>query len=176
MTRFGAITFFDLDGKLSILRVACHKCDRAGKYSEAKAKLIERYGPDAKLVDWKDELTLACPRRGNDLVALFDPCGAHFPISKRYPRTPALCARWTSQLRFVADPYRPRGAPRSGPNVTRSTRSPPSIADWSSRSLELCQDAHTGHVASHETRGVPYDAVKLMSRDYLWAILFVERG
>src|SRR5262249_34931722 len=53
-----AIIFGDLDGKLDVLRVACCKCDRAGKYSVAK--LIARYGPNAKLVDWKDELTADC--------------------------------------------------------------------------------------------------------------------
>ena len=77
MPRGGAITFGDLDGKLAVLRVACSKCDRSGQYRVAK--LIERYGPEAKLVDWKDEITKDCPKRANDRVALMDLCGANFP-------------------------------------------------------------------------------------------------
>jgi hypothetical protein len=67
----------DLDGKLDMLRVACRKCDRAGQYSVAK--MIERHGADAKLVDWKDTIAADCSRRANDRVALNDACGAYFP-------------------------------------------------------------------------------------------------
>jgi hypothetical protein len=77
MPRYGAITFGDLDGKLDVLRVACRKCDRSGQYRVAK--LIERYGLDARLVDWKDEITADCPKRANDRAALLDLCGAWFP-------------------------------------------------------------------------------------------------
>jgi hypothetical protein len=51
MSRGGAITFGDLDGKLDVLRVACRKCDRSGQYRVAK--LIERYGPDPDLITLK---------------------------------------------------------------------------------------------------------------------------
>ena len=77
MPRAGAIIFGDLEGKLVLLRVACRKCERKGLYHVAK--LIERYGPDAKLVDWKDQITADCPKRANDRAALLDLCGAHFP-------------------------------------------------------------------------------------------------
>ena len=43
------------------------------------AKLIERYGREAKLVDWKDAITADCPRRANARVVVTDQCGAHFP-------------------------------------------------------------------------------------------------
>jgi hypothetical protein len=76
MPRGGALTFSDLEGKLKLLRVACKKCDRAGQYRVAK--LIERHGLDANLVDWKDALTPDCPKRLNDRVALMDLCGAWF--------------------------------------------------------------------------------------------------
>ena len=39
-------------GELWPSAVACSKCDRRGQYPVAK--LIERYGRDGKLVDWKD--------------------------------------------------------------------------------------------------------------------------
>jgi hypothetical protein len=77
MPRGGALTLGDLEGKLEVLRVACKKCDRVGQYRVAK--LIERHGPDANLVDWKDSLTADCPKRPNDRVALMDLCGAWFP-------------------------------------------------------------------------------------------------
>ena len=77
MPRSGAITFGDLDGTLDVLRVACRKCDRSGQYRVAK--LIERYGPDTKLVDWKDEITAGCPKRASDRAAMLDLCGAWFP-------------------------------------------------------------------------------------------------
>ena len=73
----GAVTLGELARRLAILDVACSKCDRTGQYRVAK--LIDRYGPDAKLVDWKDEITKDCPKRANDRVALMDLCGANFP-------------------------------------------------------------------------------------------------
>ena len=60
MPRGGALTFGDLESKLDVLRVACRKCDRRGQYPVAK--LIERYGPDTKLPDWKAEITADAPR------------------------------------------------------------------------------------------------------------------
>jgi hypothetical protein len=76
MPRNGALTFGDLDGKLAVLRVACHKCDRSGQYPVAN--LIERRGPDAKLPDLLAEITADCPKRANNRVAMLDLCGAHF--------------------------------------------------------------------------------------------------
>ena len=52
MPRDGAVIFGDLEDKLEVLHVACKKCDRRGQYPVAR--LIERYGREAKLVDWKD--------------------------------------------------------------------------------------------------------------------------
>jgi hypothetical protein len=77
MPRGGALTFGDLEGKLEVLRVACTKCDRTGRYHVAK--LIERYGPDGSLPEWRHEISKDCPKRANDRVALMDICGAHFP-------------------------------------------------------------------------------------------------
>jgi hypothetical protein len=31
------------------------------------------------LVDWKDKITVDCPRRTKASVAVLDQCGAHFP-------------------------------------------------------------------------------------------------
>jgi hypothetical protein len=69
MPRHGAVVFGDIDGKLDVLHVACKKCDRRGQYPVAR--LIERYGREAKLVDWKDTITADCPRRTNARIVRF---------------------------------------------------------------------------------------------------------
>ena len=56
MPREGAIIFRDLAGKLDALNIECNKCGRH------LHRLIERYGIDAKLFDWSDEITADCPR------------------------------------------------------------------------------------------------------------------
>jgi hypothetical protein len=57
MPRDGAIIFRDLVGKLDVLNVECLKCRRHHLH-----RLIERYGIDAKLFDWSDEITADCKR------------------------------------------------------------------------------------------------------------------
>jgi hypothetical protein len=59
-----------------LVRVACRKCDRVGKYSVAK--LIERHGPEAKLWTGRTR-SLPIVRRAKDRIAFNDACGAHFP-------------------------------------------------------------------------------------------------
>jgi hypothetical protein len=61
MPRDGAITFRDIVGKLAVLRITCDKCGRSGQYRVDR--LIMRYGIDAKLFDWSDEITADCPRK-----------------------------------------------------------------------------------------------------------------
>jgi hypothetical protein len=69
MPREGAIIFRDIVGKLDVLRVECDKyhLDR----------LIERYGIDAKLFDWSDEITANRPRK--QAANVNDICGARCP-------------------------------------------------------------------------------------------------
>ena len=40
------------------------------------AKLVERHGPNANLVDGKDSLTADCPKPASDRIALMDLRGA----------------------------------------------------------------------------------------------------
>jgi hypothetical protein len=47
MPRNGAITFRDIAGKLTVLRITCDKCGRSGQYRVDR--LIMRYGIDAKV-------------------------------------------------------------------------------------------------------------------------------
>jgi hypothetical protein len=59
--RDGAIVLRDLVGKLEVLIVDFEKCGRPGRYH--LDRLIEKYGIDAKLFDWTDEVTANCPRK-----------------------------------------------------------------------------------------------------------------
>jgi hypothetical protein len=77
MPRHGAVVFGDIEDRLDVLHVTCRKCERRGQYPVAR--LIERYGREAKLVDWKDQITADCPRRAQARVVVMDQCGAHFP-------------------------------------------------------------------------------------------------
>jgi hypothetical protein len=72
MPREGAIIFRDLVGNLEVLNVECDKCGRRGRYR--LDRLIMRYGIDAKLFDWSDEITSHCPRK--QAKNLNDMCGA----------------------------------------------------------------------------------------------------
>jgi hypothetical protein len=62
-------------GKLEVLNIECDKCGRRGRYR--LDRLIERYGIDAKLFDWSDEVTADCPRK--QARNLNDQCGARCP-------------------------------------------------------------------------------------------------
>jgi hypothetical protein len=61
MPRDGAIIFSDVVGKRLVLKVACDKCGRKGRY--AVARLIEQRGRDAKAVDFLAEITADCPKK-----------------------------------------------------------------------------------------------------------------
>jgi hypothetical protein len=58
-----------------VLNVECDKCSRFGRYH--LDRLIERYGLDAKLFDWSDEITANFPRK--QAMSLNDICGARCP-------------------------------------------------------------------------------------------------
>jgi hypothetical protein len=75
MPREGAIIFRDVVGKLDVLRVECDKCGRSGQYRFDR--LIMRYGIDAKLFDWSDEITADCPQK--QARNLSDQCDAKCP-------------------------------------------------------------------------------------------------
>ena len=62
MPRDGAIIFSDLIGKFDMLRVACDKCGRDGRY---------------RLPDWLNEIAAGCPKRHS--VNWNDRCRAQCP-------------------------------------------------------------------------------------------------
>jgi hypothetical protein len=75
MPRDGAIVFGDLIGKLDVLRVACDKCGRDGRYQVQR--LVNDRGRDGKIVDWLDQITAECPK--NSAHNMSDRCGARCP-------------------------------------------------------------------------------------------------
>jgi hypothetical protein len=75
MPREGATIFSDLIGKFDLLRLACGKCGRVGRY--ILARLIRQRGRDGKIVDRLDEITAGCPK--NSAHNMNDRCGARCP-------------------------------------------------------------------------------------------------
>ena len=61
MPREGAIIFRDIVGKLDVLRIESDKCGRRGRYRVDR--LVKKYGIDAKLFAWSDEVTADCPSK-----------------------------------------------------------------------------------------------------------------
>jgi len=57
----GAITFSNLIGRLSVLRVDCDRCGRHGRY--LVDKLVYDHGADAKIGEWLSKLTEDCPQK-----------------------------------------------------------------------------------------------------------------
>ena len=49
MSNRGSITLSELHGKLDLLEIKCHRCDRRGRAS--LARLIEEHGADTGLPD-----------------------------------------------------------------------------------------------------------------------------
>src|SRR5260370_41909997 len=64
------LVFGDIDGKLDVLRVECARCQRKGRYSVRR--LIEKYGRNANMMKWKEQLNGDCPKR--DAPQLHDRC------------------------------------------------------------------------------------------------------
>jgi hypothetical protein len=56
-----SLTFADLAGKLTVLRVVCPKCNSEWNYPVHG--LIRKYGREAKLIYWLDTITADCPNR-----------------------------------------------------------------------------------------------------------------
>ena len=75
MARDGAVTFGDLEAKLSVLKVVCSKCPRRGHY--IVHRLIRAHGRNAKVVDWLDVITADCTKRSDNNMG--DQCGARCP-------------------------------------------------------------------------------------------------
>jgi hypothetical protein len=79
MSNRGSITSGELQGKLTMLEVACHRCERKGRVS--LARLIEEHGADKGLPDLWENLAGDCPNARSTAV---NRCAIY------YPELPAL--------------------------------------------------------------------------------------
>ena len=80
MSSRGSIALGELQGKLTMLDIACHRCERRGRVS--LARLIEEHGADTGLPDLWENLAGDCqharPTALNNRWAIY------------YPQLPAL--------------------------------------------------------------------------------------
>ena len=75
MSGRGSITLGELQGKLTMLEVRCHRCERKGPVS--LARLIEEHGADTGLPDlWE---TLACDCQHARTTAVHNRCAIYYP-------------------------------------------------------------------------------------------------
>jgi hypothetical protein len=68
-------TIGGLVGTLDVLRVECPNCNRNGRYHVAR--LVDEFGPDYRLTDWLQKLTINCPQKNQKGVTRA--CGACIP-------------------------------------------------------------------------------------------------
>jgi hypothetical protein len=81
----GSITMAELVGKLEMLEVACHRCDRRGRLS--LERLIAEHGVGMGLPELRSILAADCPRAGS--VTINDRCGIHYPqLPELFPASP----------------------------------------------------------------------------------------
>jgi len=59
MSNRGSITLGELRGKLDLLEIKCHRCERHGRVSVAR--LIDEHGADTGLPDLWESLAGDCP-------------------------------------------------------------------------------------------------------------------
>ena len=69
------LVFGDIQGKLTMLRIECTRCERKGRYSVAK--LIEKHGRRGHLTRWVSDLKGDCPKR--EVHALHERCDVICP-------------------------------------------------------------------------------------------------
>ena len=75
MSNRGSITLGELQGKLDLLDIACHRCERSGRVS--LARLIEEHGADTGLPDLWESLAGDCQHARS--AALNNRCAIYYP-------------------------------------------------------------------------------------------------
>ena len=75
MSSRGAFTLAEIAAKVTMLEVACSRCERRGRLS--LARLIEQHGADASLGDLREVIAQGCPRLA--ATSVYDRCGVHNP-------------------------------------------------------------------------------------------------
>jgi hypothetical protein len=85
MSPRSSITLGDLDGKLQMLEIACHRCDRRGLLR--LERLIAEHGAGMGLPVLGQILAGTCPYAAS--VSINDRCGVHFPqLPALFPASP----------------------------------------------------------------------------------------
>jgi hypothetical protein len=74
MSSSGAVTLGGIADKITMLEVACSRCERHGRLSVAR--LIKRHGANAQLTNLRTVLAGDCPRIEG---AIYEQCGVHYP-------------------------------------------------------------------------------------------------
>jgi hypothetical protein len=69
------ITLGQISGRLSVLEVACNRCDRRGRLNVDR--LIAERGPQFPVPELRQVIAADCPRMIEGKIS--DPCGVHFP-------------------------------------------------------------------------------------------------
>jgi len=67
MPRDGAITFGDVQSKLSVLRASCSKCPPSGSVHCPTPH--QAHGVKAKVIDWLDVIAADCPKQFTEQTA-----------------------------------------------------------------------------------------------------------
>ena len=70
----GSLTLGELGGTFHLLEIRCTKCDRYGR--ERLARLIERYGREARLPNVRHQLSADCQHHE---AAINERCDVYFP-------------------------------------------------------------------------------------------------
>src|SRR5262249_10866607 len=81
MNTRGSITLGDLWSRVTMLEVACHRCDRHGRLS--LARLIAQHGEGMGLPDLRHILAGDCP--DVRAAAFHERCAVHFPTAGSVP-------------------------------------------------------------------------------------------
>ena len=75
MSNRGSITLGELVGKLDLLEIKCHRCERHGRVS--LARLIDEHGADTGLPDLWETLAGDCEHARS--TALHNRCAIYYP-------------------------------------------------------------------------------------------------
>lgn len=67
-----------------MLRVACDRCGRSGRYRTDK--LFAKYGADATVQPFQEDITRDCPRRHDHALELGTGCAPLMPDLRLLPR------------------------------------------------------------------------------------------
>src|SRR5207248_39531 len=103
MSNRGSITLGELQGKLDLLDIACHRCERSGRVS--LARLIDEHGADTGLPDLWERLAGDCQHARS--TALNNRCAIYYP---QLPGAVSAGQGNVTPMGAVVALYRMRGA------------------------------------------------------------------